>query len=230
MMVKLHLGMPSKAAIAALALTLASGSYALAQTSSIGQATSVQNTVYGTVSGNQKQLEDGNDVFQNEKVHTTASSTAHLQFVDQTKLSLGPQSEVVLDRFVYDPSGGVGDVTMQLGRGTFRFITGTQDKRSYQIKTPVATIGVRGTIFDVINTAVCSIFVIEEGSITLTFANGKTMVLDKAGQGIQACLDGSIIGPQPWPLEPTGSIPPPNPHSDLPDLIDLPTCSNPSCS
>jgi hypothetical protein len=79
-----------------------------------------------------------------ETIRTSAASKAQLVFLDTTNLSVGPSSEVNLDRFIYDPNGGAGDVVLQLGRGTFRFITGSQDKRNYKINAGITTIGVRG--------------------------------------------------------------------------------------
>ena len=49
-----------------------------------------------------------------------------------------------LDKFVYDPSGSSGAVVIEATKGAFRFVTGSQDKRVYQIKTPFGTLGIRG--------------------------------------------------------------------------------------
>lgn len=229
-----------------LALALGTGLHAAAQTQSIGKAVGVENTVWGSVSGDQKRIILGNDVYENERVQTNESSNAHLNFLDDTKLSVGPESNIVLDRFVYDPNGGAGKVVLQLGRGSFRFITGNQDKSSYQIKTPVATIGVRGTIFSVLDSDQCSLIVLEEGSISLTFPNGKVVVLDKTGEGVQACTDGRLIGPQIWAVSlpdpfgldhnppdsfpPVSEIPDQDSRGDLQGWDTLPSCVNPSCN
>jgi hypothetical protein len=68
---------------------------------------------------------------------------ADLVFLDSTNLSVGPTSEVRLDKFVYDPRDG--SVVVQATCGAFRWVTGTQAKRAYQINTPYGTLGVRGT-------------------------------------------------------------------------------------
>ena len=49
-----------------------------------------------------------------------------------------------LDKFVYDPNTSAGSVAIQATRGSFRFVTGSQGKGNYQIKTPYGTLGVRG--------------------------------------------------------------------------------------
>ena len=58
-----------------------------------------------------------------------------------------PPSEVRLDRFVYNPDRKAGNVVIEASRGAFRFVSGSQNPSNYTIKTPLATIGVRGAIF-----------------------------------------------------------------------------------
>jgi hypothetical protein len=53
---------------------------------------------------------------------------------------------VVLDRFVYDPNRGLGNVALSTTQGALRFITGSQNPSTYRVDTPVATITVRGTL------------------------------------------------------------------------------------
>lgn len=114
---------------------------------SIGRATSVKPQAEGSVAG---QLAPNTDVHANETVKTGSGGQANLQFVDRTQLSVGPMSTVRLDKFVYDPNRRTGTVVVNATRGAYRFVTGVQDPRSYEIKTPYATLGVRGTILEVV--------------------------------------------------------------------------------
>jgi hypothetical protein len=86
----------------------------------------------------------------NETVRTSTGGQAELQFLDRTKMSVGPMSTVRLDKFAYDPNRGTGNVVVNATRGAYRFITGVQDPRSYEIKTPYATLGVRGTVLELV--------------------------------------------------------------------------------
>jgi hypothetical protein len=90
------------------------------------------------------------DVHANETVNTGNTGQANLQFVDRSNLSVGPMSTVRLDKFVYNPNRGTGTVVVNATRGAYRFITGVQDARSYEIKTPYATLGVRGTVLEIV--------------------------------------------------------------------------------
>jgi hypothetical protein len=116
--------------------------------SSIGSAASVRNQVEGIRGGQQRSLSIGSAVYSQELIRSGEASVANLVFVDQTKLSVGPKSEVRLDKFVYNPDKGTGKVVVEATRGAYRFVTGVQDHRNYEIKTPYASIGVRGTVFE----------------------------------------------------------------------------------
>src|ERR1700730_16426874 len=115
--------------------------------SKIGVASATKNQVQGIVGGGTRALSAGSELFSNETVRTGDASLAQLLFLDETSLSVGARSEVKLDRFVYNPDRKAGNVVLEASRGAFRFISGSQNPSNYTIKTPLATIGVRGTIF-----------------------------------------------------------------------------------
>ena len=114
----------------------------------IGVASATKNDVQGIFGATPRSLAPGSEIFANERVRTGAAATAQLLFLDQTSLSIGPQSEVKLDHFVYNPNSGAGNLALSASKGAFRFVSGAQNPTSYSITTPVATIGVRGTICD----------------------------------------------------------------------------------
>jgi len=160
----------------------------------IGVASAVKNRVEGS-SGN-RVLATGNSVFAREVVRTAADSMAQLLFLDETSLSIGPQSEVTLDRFVFDPTRGAGNVVISTTRGALRFVSGSQKSSSYQIKTPVATIGVRGTIFDLYTTRnrlgqTVVVVILVEGATSITLG-GKVYDLTKPGQAIVLTQGGGV--------------------------------------
>src|SRR5262249_15074235 len=128
----------------ALSTLLFAAQRAEADTPRIGVAAAVRNQVTAAQAAQEHPLVVCANIFQDETIRTGANSVAQLLFADQTTLSVGPRSEVRLDRYVYDPHQSVGDVAISLSTGALRFITGAQDPHSYSIRTPVATIGVRG--------------------------------------------------------------------------------------
>ena len=124
----------------ALAFFALQSTAAIAQTR-IGTANSVKPEATGSIAGT---LSAGSGVHQSENVHTGSAGQADLRFLDNSNLTVGPGSNVRLDKFVDDPNKGTGDVAIEASRGAFRFVTGSQGKGSVRIKTPSGTLGVRG--------------------------------------------------------------------------------------
>jgi hypothetical protein len=164
---------------------------AAAQSGKVGVASAVKNDVQGFQGGAGRALAPGASVFERETVRTGAESVAQLLFLDQTTLSVGPRSEVVLDQFVYDPSRGTGDVLLSATRGAFRFISGSQNPLNYKINTPAATIGVRGTIIDcAIGSLTC---VVQEGAAVIVIGGVEYRL--EAGEALTVGDDGKVTGP-----------------------------------
>jgi hypothetical protein len=115
----------------------------------IGSTAESHNNVFRELSGAAGPLQAGDQVFRNELVRTGADSTAKLVFLDSTNLAIGPTSRVTLDQFVYAGEFNGQKMTVNLAKGIFRFTTGALDKRAYEISTPTASIGVRGTVLDI---------------------------------------------------------------------------------
>lgn len=191
-------GMRALVAIGAGLLGLMLTVDAYAQTGRIGVASAVRNQVTATTGSQQRSLAAGGAVFQNDTVTTGASSVAQLLFADQTTLSVGPRSEIRLDRYVYDPNRSTGDVAVSLTNGALRFISGRQDPRSYQIQTPVATIGVRGTIVDFLLIDGRMFAILAEGRVIFTLPNGTTIELNNPGKAVEFFSDGTASPPFTW--------------------------------
>lgn len=107
----------------------------------IGTANSVKPEASGSISGT---LSAGSGVHAGETVRTGGAGQADLRFLDSSSLTVGPGSNVRLDKFVYDPNKGSGNIAVEASRGAFRFVTGSQGQGSYSVKTPSGTLGIRG--------------------------------------------------------------------------------------
>lgn len=91
----------------------------------------------------------GTGVEMNDTV-VTAKAKAKLTFEDNTTVNITEQSKLVIDDFVYDPKKGSGKLAMKVVMGTARYASGQIAKtnpQSVDIKTPTATVAVRGTDF-----------------------------------------------------------------------------------
>lgn len=161
----------------------------------IGVASAVSNQVEGRGA---RALTTGSEVYANERIKTGEAAKAQFMFLDKTVLSLGPKAELVLDKFVYDPNKGTGQVAVNALQGTFRFVTGAQNPNNYTIKTPVATLGIRGTVLDLVVQKGQMAVLLIEGAVTIRMKNGQTVQLTKPGTAMTVGANGQASGPVPW--------------------------------
>ncbi len=154
--------------LAAVAVWLAGVGPSLAA-EQIGSAVRVINRVTGDLEQTVRTLATGDGVQKNEAIEAAEDSRGELVLNDDSKLAVGPGARLVLDKFVYDPSKTGGTIGIELVKGAFRFVTGVARKNSYNIKTPVASITVRGTVFDIYvdGATGATLILLQEGAITV---------------------------------------------------------------
>ena len=137
----------------------------------IGQVTGVKTYAFGTPPGRERTGRFEEDsLVTNELVETIPGSALHAVFRDGTEFRMGSASQVRLDKYLYDP-GQQGELSMALGHGVFRFISG-QIKQGTNITTPDAIIGIRGTDFIVEVTASGTAVTVNEGEVEIQDRNG----------------------------------------------------------
>ena len=158
----------------------------------IGTAASAKNEVTGTLGPSKRAIKLGDGIYQNESVATGNGATAQILFMDETALTLGPNSRVILDKLVYDPNGKKGEFAIRATTGVFRFVTGSGPKQGYKIETPVGTIGVRGTIIEVSIRGPLLTLSLTEGGTYLCTPAKKCVELDKPGTYV--VTNGTQIG------------------------------------
>jgi hypothetical protein len=92
----------------------------------------------------------GTPVFQGSVIQTEKNATLGLTFKDGTVLSLGAETRVTVDEYLYDPNQGQYKFAANLGKGALNYLSGAIAKTrpdAVTVKTPTAVIGVRGTHF-----------------------------------------------------------------------------------
>tara|TARA_R110001592_G_scaffold270606_1_gene537072 strand:- start:91 stop:1218 length:1128 start_codon:yes stop_codon:yes gene_type:complete len=80
----------------------------------------------------------------------TARASMRIDFIDETRVDITAHSRLLIDDFVYDPANDVGSLSIKATLGTVRYASGQiakKYKQNVKIRTPSATIGVRGTDF-----------------------------------------------------------------------------------
>jgi hypothetical protein len=90
----------------------------------------------------------GQPVFESDILRTGADGRVGLTLKDDTRLSLGPSSEIRLDRFAYAPAEGRLGFVLSVVRGVAAYVSGRIAKLApdaVRLETPAAIVGVRGT-------------------------------------------------------------------------------------
>ncbi|GAB6053553.1 hypothetical protein JCM17960_23730 [Magnetospira thiophila] len=116
----------------------------------IGQIKIATGAVHIVRDGKTLAVTEGQEIHLNDEAVTGGDGTLGITLEDSTTLSLGPDSQLILDAFVYDPVGEDLGLGLNLLQGTLAYVSGTiahlaPDKVS--VHTPIATIGIRGTRF-----------------------------------------------------------------------------------
>lgn len=121
-------------------------------------------------------------MFFEERLITTADSQGVVEFRDGSLLQLGPNSIVTLDRFVFNPFESKVENAITVVAGAFRFVSGIKSKSSVvQIRTPTATIGIRGSVVEGLVNPKGNFVFVREGVATLRNPAGVVQI--PAGRG-----------------------------------------------
>lgn len=162
----------------------------------IGTAVVIKRTVTAKLGEDQRKLNAGARVHRTEYLETGPEAQAELRLDDQTKLALGPNAGLKLDDFVIGQSQGVTTIGVNMVKGTFRFLTGSQDSKSYKIETPSATIGVRGTVFDVyVDGKGDTLVLLHEGEVDICSKTQTCRRHNSKGRIVHTTLGGLVSEP-----------------------------------
>jgi ferric-dicitrate binding protein FerR (iron transport regulator) len=172
--------------------------WARAETKPIGEAKVVVHIVEGVLDAAPRSIVINDPVFWRELIKTGADSSTKIKFQDDTTLSAGPGSEVMLDEFVYAGGADTQKMVIGLTKGIMRFVSGKMPSKAYEVNTPGAIIGVRGTDFLV---RVSSI-----GRTEVLVQRGRITVRDADGGGEVTCGESQATS-----VAPPGTPQPPSP-------------------
>jgi ferric-dicitrate binding protein FerR (iron transport regulator) len=147
----------------------------------VGEAVIVQKEVLRVSTQAASQINVGDGVLRDETVRTGLDSATRLVMADSTNLSLGPNATITLDRTVFNDDHTYRDIAVRMTSGAFRFVTGHSEKAAYKISTPLATIGVRGTILDILSERGKTTVVLQEGGSSVCTLGGQCILLTQPG-------------------------------------------------
>jgi hypothetical protein len=124
-----------------LALLVAGALCGTASAQEVGKASAVN----PAATANMRTITIGSSIVHKERIQTQSGGSVQLLFLDKTSMTIGPNSDLTIDEYVYDPTGNAGKITATLGKGALRFVGGQiSHNGDAQIKTANAVIGIRG--------------------------------------------------------------------------------------
>tara|TARA_B100000676_G_scaffold270243_1_gene286798 strand:- start:2316 stop:3527 length:1212 start_codon:yes stop_codon:yes gene_type:complete len=151
---------------------------------SVSEIIGVAEKIVGNVhtSKPSEKISSGDQLFYNQYIKTKINSGATIKFGDGTFLNIGPDSELQLDDLVYNKKSKVLTGYLNLTGGIFQFSNDLKSQMYVTLKTPVATIGIRGTKFSAFAKRSYSELAVTEGNIDTfskfgTFNIGKNQAL-----------------------------------------------------
>jgi hypothetical protein len=190
----------SRRFIVALASALFAAAPAFAQ--QVGTATAVNPLSESTPpGGTTAPLVVGAHIVHKERVHTTPAGTAQLLFTDKSSMSIAPNTDIVIDEYVYDPNANSGHMLVSLTKGALRFVGGQLSHQGEAtITTSAANIGIRGGTVTVIQG--------QNGTKVINVA-GIIKIVNGAGTFLLTRSDFGVLI-QGWnaPIQDLGRIPP----------------------
>jgi hypothetical protein len=156
-----------------LALALSASMIAPALAREVGDVRAVTRSAYGTPPNAAKEAKRlGDPVADHEWLETLSSSGLEVRLADGSQLTMGADSRVLVDAFVYDPAGSDSEAAAKaaitLPLGFMRYVTGSMPKGRTTIETPSATLTLRGTNVTVaVNPAGETRLAVDEGEVTV---------------------------------------------------------------
>ncbi|MGB4058012.1 MAG: FecR domain-containing protein [Alphaproteobacteria bacterium] len=128
--------------------------------------------------GTSETIAKGTSIYQGDVIETDAQGAVNIAFIDGTSFAVSQDARLAIDEYVYDPQTQSGSNDFSVLKGVFVYtsgLIGRDDPDSVQIKTPVGSIGIRGTIIaGNVNTGEITVV---EGAIVLTDHDGHEMTL-----------------------------------------------------
>ena len=117
------------------------------------QLVGIVGAISGTVRTETRELKSGDQIYLNETIIAGLGSGTQILLLDQSTFTIGAESEVVMDTFIFDPDTHEGKIVASVKQGSLKVISGLISKKnpdSLTVEVPEGTLGSRGTEFQTI--------------------------------------------------------------------------------
>lgn len=197
-----HLTIPAVAT--AFLLTLAPLDLAYAAPIEIGTVEKVQAQASATQAGTTRSLAETGAILFKDRLQTGPDSRLEAKLADGTGLTLGEKGKLTVDEFVYRPGEPGNKLALKVATGAFLFVGGKIEGPSggnVSIKTPIGTLGVRGTtVWGGRIDGGYGVLVLK-GEVWVNTAHGKVVL--KEGSGTMIYGEKAPQKAAPWPADRT---------------------------
>ena len=151
------------------------------------QLVGIVGAVSGTAKTNTRELKAGDKIYLNETIYAGIDSGTQILLLDQTTFTIGSDSEVVMDTFIYNPATNDGKIVANVKKGSLKIISGLISKKnpdSLTVNVPEGTLGSRGTEFQTIvsNQKTDTLLIGPGKNNTLGLRPGAVLVGNNLGQ------------------------------------------------
>jgi len=151
--------------------------------------------------------QSGQAIFMGDEVKTNEQGHLQILLLDETVFTIGPNSAITIDKFVYDPKSHAGEIKASITKGVFRYVSGkiaAKNSEGVKIKLPTATLGFRGTIVGGSVTTNGQGLVgllgpgdnndagTQTGSFTADGSGGDHQDVNRTGFGVEVGADGGV--------------------------------------
>jgi hypothetical protein len=199
----------TKTSVLLLAPSLFLAAAAGAGAETVGNVGAANQSVRGTPPGRAaRPLSVGVGVENRERIETSAVGSAQIVFRDTSTMTIGRNSAVTIDHFVYDANAGAGRQGVSMAKGVLRFVGGGVSHGSgAALKTPTATIGVRGGTVLIAIGGSCGVLAVLQYGVAPISNAASAVTLWRPGYGV--CIpssNGPIGEPYLVPPETIASI------------------------
>ena len=118
------------------------------------QLVGIVGAISGTVKTETRELKAGDKIYLNETIYAGVGAGTQILLLDQSTFTIGEDSEVVMDTFVFDPATNDGKIVASVKQGSLKVISGLISKKnpdSLTVEVPEGTLGSRGTELSLIH-------------------------------------------------------------------------------
>lgn len=136
-----------KSAKLVLGFSMVVASPAVVSAQEVGTAAAVNPAAQARGAGGSRTVVIGQSILHRERIQTTSAGSVQLLFVDKTSMTIGPNSDLTIDEYVFDPVANTGKLSASLAKGVMRFVGGqVSHTGSAEIKTSNGVVGIRGGV------------------------------------------------------------------------------------